>query len=337
MRSLKRLLSLVACVFALSAAILIVLVTSAATVTGGAPGSAIYLVDGANSGVLGPGEQRWFKFRPDQQGRTVDREKFLTLFYTPAPAAAGAPLAFHLFDSGQLQFFHNGNASRMTSFGSGQPVSRDGRPETGELFWTGWLRGQQIYYMQVVNTGRQKVYFWLFTDKVTTGPLGPPVNQPINQPAAPAVEPAPPARFVPNPAPQLAAVLNPNVNKGSLEPGQETWYRFLVTDADQDIFEPMALTLVATPDDGNRIRHLTFDIFMAAEISKWSPGADSAMTNLGSGGIVYRDYNPWTGERVWAGWVIDGEDYFVRIRNVADAPMDFWLFAGDVYGPELGD
>lgn len=331
-RSFKGLLSLVACVFAVSAAILIYLGTSAATITGGSPGSAVSLIDGANTGVLGPGEQRWFKFRPDQQGRTIEQEKSLTLFYVPG--AAGVPLVFQLFDSSQVQFFRNSNASRMTSFGAGQQVSRDGLPETGELFWGGRLQGQQIYYVQVVNSGQHKVDYWFFTGDVTTGPFA----RPTAQPAVPAVvEPAPPARFEPDPAPQLAAALNPNVNKGSLEPGQESWYRFLVADADQDIFEPMALTLVATPDDGNRIHHLSIDIFTAREIAKWSPDAGSGMTNLGSGGIVYRDNNPWTGERVWAGWVVDGDDYFVRIRNTADLPMDYWLFAGDIYSPELGN
>lgn len=332
--SFKSLLSLVACAFAFSAAVLIYLGTSAATVTGGTPGSAVFLIDGANTGVLGPGEQRWFKFKPDQQGRPVDREKLLFFSYVPDTADPGAPLVFQLFDSSQVQFFRSGNASRMTSFGTGQQVSRDDQPETGELSWTGRLRGQQIYYVYVVNSGQQKVNYRLYIEDVTTGPL----DQPVSQPAVPvAVEPVSPARFAPSPVPQLAVSLNPNVNKGNLEPGQETWYRFLVADADQDIFEPMALTLVATPDDGNRIGHLALDIFTAGEISKWSPGADSVMTNLGSGGVVYRDDNPWTGERVWAGWVVDGENYFVRIRNSADAPMDYWLFAGDIYSPELGN
>lgn len=333
-RSFKGLLSLVACLFAFSAAVLIYLGTSAATVTGESPGSAVFLIDGTNTGVLGPGEQRWFKFRPDQQGRTIEQKKSLTLTYVPGTATPGAPLTFYLFDSSQIQFFRSGNASRMTSFGAGQQVSRDGFPETGELFWAGRLRGQQVYYVLVVNSGQQKVDYWLFTDNVTTGPLAQPTSQPV-VPAA--VEPVPPDQFGPGPAPQLAATLNPSVNKGSLEPGQEGWYRFVVADADQDIFEPMALTLVATPDDGNRIGHLTLDIFTAGEISKWSPGAGSDMINLGSGSIVYRDNNPWTGERVWAGWVVDGDDYFVRLHNTADIPMDYWLFAGDVYSPELGN
>jgi hypothetical protein len=336
--SLKGFLYLTAGVFAVAAVLLIYVLTAAATVTGVTPASAISLVDGINSGVLGPGEQRWFRFKLDQQGQAIELEKSLTLIYVPGVNDRTDQLGFKLFDDRQLQFFPNGDTSQMINFGAGQPVSHDGNPATWELFWSGWLWGAQTYYLQVVNEGSQSVDFWLFTYNPASFGLSQPDTPAVNQASAASALPIPPAEtnLAQGAAPQTAAPLGQNVHKGKLEPRQETWYSFSVADADQDIFEPMALTLVATPDDGNRIHYLTFDVFTADEVAKWSPGGNAAMNNLGGGSLVYRDNNPVTGERVWGGWVVDSDRYYVRILNGADIAMDYWLFVGDVYSPELG-
>lgn len=336
--SLKGFLYLTAGVFAVAAVLLIYVLTAAATVTGVTPASAISLIDGINSGVLGPGEQRWFRFSPDQQGQAIELERSLTLVYMPGDTDRTGQLGFKLFDDGQLQFFYNGDTSRMINFGAGQSVSQDGNPATQELFWTGWLWGAQTYYLQVVNEGNQSVDYWLFTYNPASSTLSNLPDTPAVNLAPAAAQPVPPveASFAQGTAPQTAVLLSQNVHKGKLEPRQESWYSFSVTDADQDIFEPMALTLVATPDDGNRIRSLTFDVFTTDEVTKWSPGGNPAMNNLGGGSLVYRDNNPLTGERVWSGWVVDSDRYYVRILNGADIAMDYWLFVGDVYSPELG-
>ena len=71
---------------------------------------------------------------------------------------------------GQLPFFFL-NTKKMTNFGAGQIVSRDNNPETGELFWTGWLFGDQSYYVQLVNGSETPIDYWLFTDNVISYPL----------------------------------------------------------------------------------------------------------------------------------------------------------------------
>ena len=49
------------------------------------------------------------------------------------------------------------------------------------------------------------------------------------------------------------------------------------------------------------------------------------------------DHNPLTGEKFWNGWVVDNDLYYVQIRNGTDVHTDYWLYTGDVYGPELGE
>lgn len=320
----KSFLFLVGALFALAALLLIILFASAATVTGSSPFLAISMTNGVNTGLLGPGEQRWFKFIPDKPQQAVQVEKALTLVFTPADAQRISQVSFQLFDEGQSSLFYQGDAGRMANFGAGQIVDRDRNPETGELFWTGWLFAGNSYYLQLMNGSEVTVDYWLFPDNMIGYSPG---------------EPEAPATAVPlagGAAPQTAIPLNSDVNQGSLDPGAETWYSFRVADFDQEYFEEMALTMITTPDDGQRIRAMTFDVFTAGEIQHWSPGNDSQLNNMGAGSIVFRDDNPLTGERFWDGWVIENGLYYVRVRNGTDTRMDYWLFSADVYGPELG-
>ena len=124
--------------------------------------------------------------------------------------------------------------------------------------------------------------------------------------------------------------------QGRLDPGGSIWYSFAVTDADDEYFEEMALTMIATPDDGNRIRNMTFDIYTADSVQRWASGDRDQINNIGAGSIVFRDENPLTGERVWSGWVIDNNLYYIQIRNGNDIQMDYWLFTGDIYNSNLG-
>ena len=94
--------------------------------------------------------------------------------------------------------------------------------------------------------------------------------------------------------------------------------------------------MIMTPDDGNRIHNVTFDVFTVDSVKNWSPGNNTQIQNLGAGSLVVRDNNDLTGERFWSGWIIENEIYYVQIRNGADTHIDYWLFTDDVYGPELG-
>lgn len=331
----KFILLLVACLFAGSATLLIILATSAATVTGSSPFIPISLVDAANTGILGPGEARWYKLNSDGQQPTGPYEQSLTLFFTPGNHIPRDRVGLEIFEENQLQFFSPGDAGPMANLGAGQIVERDHNPETGELFWTGWLPGQRSYYIQLTNGSEIAVDYWLLPEDISGYPLGETEKPEVIQPViTPQPEPTPMPATGHNP--QTAISLANNHNRGNLNPGDERWYRFTIRDADPEHFEEMALTMVATPDNGQRIWQISFDIFTAGDIQHWLEGHSSQLNNIGAGGVVDRDDNPLTGERAWRGWIIEGEIYYVRIKNSADIPMDYWLFTGDIYNPELG-
>ncbi|MEW5957815.1 MAG: hypothetical protein AB1801_08845, partial [Chloroflexota bacterium] len=310
-------------IFAIAATLLIFLSTSAATVMGQTPFASISLVEGINTGVLGPGEQRWFRFRPDEQGAPVQAEQSLTFIFTPGDGNHIGSVNMQLFEEKQLPLFFL-DSRKMANLGAGQIVARDNNPETGELFWNGWLFGDQSYYVQLANGSQTPVDYWLFTDDVISYPLGQSVAAAQCKPAQVGAKP------------QTAVPLQFGQNQGQLNPGEAIWYSFSVTDTDGEFFEPLALTMIVTPDNGNRIRNITFDIYPAGQVQGWTPGNHAPINNIGAGSVVFRDENPLTGERVWSGWVIDSDLYYLQIRNGNDISMDYWLFAGDIYNSNLG-
>lgn len=328
--SLKGFLLLVAVCFAAAAALLIIFSTTAATVTGRNPAVPIELIQGVNTGVLGPGQQRWFRFVPDAAGQTGPVEQSLTVFFTPGNGYRANQVSFQIFEERELPHFYFGDAGKMANFGAGQVVSRDNNPQTGELFWTGWLFGEQRYYIQLANSTDTPIDYWLVTDNTTALPPNEP-EQPENRPAAPQADAAPPDGATPS----TAAALQTGQNKGHLLPGAEMWYSFTIADSDNESFEETALTMIVTPDNGNRIWRVHFDVFTNRAVQNWWQGGEAELYNVGAGSVVYRDHDPQTGELFWTGWVVDGERYYVRVRNDADAAVDYWLFTGDVYNPRL--
>jgi hypothetical protein len=122
--------------------------------------------------------------------------------------------------------------------------------------------------------------------------------------------------------------------QGQLAPGQETWYSFSMSDQDGEYFEEVKLTMFATPNTYHQIDRLSFEIFTAAEVARWSSGV--SLNNVGAGSLIQRDNDPLTGERFWTGWLVDNDLYYLRVSNGTAEFMDYWLFVGDIYYPALG-
>ena len=325
----KLLLMLLSGIFAVAVIILIISSTFAATVTGSAPSLAISLVSEINTGVLGPGEQRWFKLTPSSTGQGGQVEQSLTVFFTPADNHRVKQIGLQLFDAGQLPLYYQGDAGRMVNFGAGRPVSRDNNPRSGELVWNGWLLEGQDYYVQILNGGEIAIDYWLLMDDVGNFPLDEADRQPEPQPTQILVT-------TNGDSPYTAVPLAIGLNHHDLAPGQEIWYHFSIEDGDGEYFEEIALTSFATPNDGGQAGRLTVDIFSSDEVQTWASPGNANMNNIGSGSIVHRDDDPMTSERFWSGWVVDGQLYYVRVRNGADIQVGYWLFTGDIYYPELG-
>jgi hypothetical protein len=275
---------------------------------------------------LQPGQTDWFALNyPDFTGQKRFEKLDFSVFFTPDDGNRRHKLNFELYATSETEFYERGEADRMTNFGAGRMVSRDGDYNTAERIWRGAVLNNNTYLMAIENKADVEVDYWLFHDDIYNPVLGP---EPIQASAQ---------LFAEGKSPQTAMSLNLGLNKGALDPGEEQWYSFLITDFKEDGLEQMALTLITTPDDGNRIRNLTFDIFTPDGAKYWSPGNNAEINNIGAGSVVYRDSNPETGERFWHGWVQDNNLYLVQLRNGTDMPMDYWLYTGDVYQPSLSD
>jgi len=137
--------------------------------------------------------------------------------------------------------------------------------------------------------------------------------------------------------PSAPLALQDGVNVGKLAPGGEHWYSFIREDRDAEWFEFMPMTLFTTPTDGNSSHHINFQIFTGNQMQIWERGTPEDMVPMGAGQWVSRDKDPVTGERLWAGHVIDGDLYYVRVFNNSDAVVDYYLITNDVYNTELGD
>ncbi len=491
--SIQHMLFLLAGIFAVAAGLLVFLTTNAAAPEGVSPTSATELTGDVTKGHLDPGEQHWYKFTPTPGGEVVEIEKSLTMVFTPDNGFSTKYIGFTIFEEDQIQLYFEGDTSKMANFGTGNLVSRDGNPETGEYLWNGWVFGPKTYYVQVYNESDFPIDYWIFNDNVRNYDLGDSAETPTeSEAAAPQLEvaaepvepdnlgqdpahaepltaglnrgtlppntthwysfqhtdptgkeqvkeltytmfstpdngdrrhhvnfelyssraleqaergeidsfdnfgagtlidrdrdentientwsgfvnmgetyflavnngsdaeieywlydediyypqlgptpvPQPRPVFAPGVAPDSAMDLKVGLNKGSLKPDEERWYSFSRTDFDKETFEEMALTMVTTPEDGNRLRHMVFNVYTEEGVRAWTPDDNTNINNIGAGSVVHRDTNPDTGERFWQGWVLDNDKYFVQVLNGTDVEMDYWLYTGDVRSPELGE
>jgi len=141
----------------------------------------------------------------------------------------------------------------------------------------------------------------------------------------------------PNVYPLAPLALKDGVNVGKLAPGGEHWYSFIRDDRDDQWYEFMPLTLFATPADGNSSHHINFQIFTGDQLQIWKRGTPEDMVPMGAGQWVSRDKDPMTAERIWAGHVVDGDLYYIRVFNHSDRVIDYYLITGDIINTELGD
>jgi hypothetical protein len=280
---------------------------------------------GRVTGRIAPNAKYWYTISPPNVGNDPFQAQQYTLFFTPDDGNRRHNVTFELFPYSEFDRWQRGDGDTFTNFGAGMIVDRDGDYLTGERLWNGTLIKGDKYLLSIANGNDIPIDFYFYNGDITNDHLG----------EIPAPPPAP--VYALGAAPQTAAPLKLGENEGLLQPGEEAWFSFSIADLDNEKFEEMALTMVSTPLDGNLMHHVTFDVFTAGGVKNWSPGDNSQIRNLGAGALVTRDNNDLTGERFWKGWVNDGDLYYVQIRNGTGIPVDYHLFTGDVYGPELGE
>ncbi len=337
--SLRVFLVLIALVFSTAATFLTFFFSSAATTTGSTPGLAISLATGTNTGILAAGERRWYRIMPNGQGERYQDLRF-SMVYSSEGGAPQHSVNFELYTADEIKAWQQGGKATPNNFGAGMFRNN---ADVDERIWRGTVLRDGTYYLAIENGAESAVDYWLYDDDA----LAPDQTVKI----AALLEPAPvaaPPDSEPATLPDKSALAQGITlqtalpaplerTTGGLAPGQEIWYSFSVDNDTQAQFGEMALTMIVTPDDGNRIWNVNMEVFTADSVATWSPENNTAISNVGAGSVVYRDDNPLTGERFWSGWVVNNEVYYVRIINGAKAHIDYWLFNGDVYHPTLGE
>ena len=284
------------------------------------------LASGLTRGKLAPNSVHWYSFKhTDPTGKERYKELDFTMFSTPDNGDRRYHINFELYPMRNLEQWQRGELDKFVNFGAGMLTSLDGDDNTIEHYWHGFVPMGETFLLAVENGSDAEIDYWLYDDEVYFPELGP---KPV---------PAPAPVYAPGLAPDSALPLKVGLNKDRLAPGEERWYSFSRTDFDNETFEEMALTMVTTPEDGNRLRHMVFNIYTEDGARAWAPDDNTKIEHFGAGSVVTHDDNPETGERFWQGWVLDNNRYFVQVLNGTDVDMDYWLYTGDVRSPELGE
>lgn len=176
-------------------------------------------------------------------------------------------------------------------------------------------------------------------------PLAADVDEPEDEPGMVAIVPLEPEPVNPEPDPKQGYSIYPNrplrllegPNTGRLAPKSEHWYTFTPGKVDGKWIENMSLTMFFTPGEPNLARHVTFELFTGSQYPIWERGTPQDMAHFGAGSWVSRDGDYITGERLWHGTVIDGDQYFVKITNDTAKWIDYHLLPADITNTELGE
>jgi hypothetical protein len=134
--------------------------------------------------------------------------------------------------------------------------------------------------------------------------------------------------------PTSAMPLEHGLNEGALESGAETWYKFSLPKRNDTTVGYMNLTLIHVPGDGNIANLVGFEIYTMEQLGFKAAG--DRFVNTGASQVVSRDGNENTGEHIWAGDLMRGTEYYLRVSNQSGAKIAYKLFDEDVIHVEFG-
>lgn len=279
-----------------------------------------------HEGQLAAQSDEWVELRVVEENGQLRQPLELTLFATPGDGNMVHKLHLDLFPNVYAQQWSVGNGEAVHNFGAGRIVERDGDPLTAELVWNGHFNNDEPVLVRLRNDNPFAVDFYLFTGDI--------INVELGQPAP---APAPPVRVAPGVDPNhgLPLALG-QVQEGDLQPGQERWYTTQIVDFDGESKEHLQLTLYQTPNGGQNVHRVHLEIFNAGDRHIWSRGNTEGMPHFGSGAIVDWDEDEQTGILFWDGWLVDGNEYLIRVRNSAQEPVHYWLFTEAAQDVSLG-
>jgi uncharacterized Fe-S cluster protein YjdI len=305
------------------------------TPAGDEPASAILLEAGGDSGTLAPGESIWYEFSESATNGALEVDASITMFFVPNTFQNVGRVNFQVFPESELGMWYDdgtmgGDSSKMVNLGAGGLVDRDSNPATVDLLWQGRIGSGVSEYVQVYNSAKEPIDYWIFPDDVKAVDLGPDTGE---VPAGPGE--------ADGSTPFEAMPMSADGESGSLNPGESMWYAFSATSAEGYLEVEASITMFFIPALDQTTDRVDFQIFRDDALSNWyddgSKGGDSSkMVNLGAGGLVERDSNPITADLLWQGRVGSGVTYYVEVYNSAKQAIDYWIFPEDVKYVELG-
>lgn len=287
--------------------------------SGKTPRHALPLMMGLNKGSVAPGEELWLTYTPFDPMENAFMPLTLTFLFTPDDGHRIHRVHIDLFE-------FDSNTQKFRQFGAGSIVSRDGDYNTGEKLWKGWLMNNVTYYIRIQNGVHVGIDYWLFTDDIINAELG----EKTNSSDAPVYVP-------PGMDPNHTIPLVHGVNIGHMEPHSDRWFKIRITTFEGTVFHPLTLSLFFTPDDGNRVYKVHMDLFDPEVPRIWSRGYPFTFESFGSGMVRSFDGDHHTGEQIWKGIIVNNQDFYVRLRNDNEIPIDYWLFTFEMMNPQLGD
>ncbi len=276
-------------------------------------------------GKIEAGTDHWFALEVAEVNGKSRYPVNLTLFVTPGDGNMIHKVHMDLFPYTYAHHWSVGNPEAAHNFGAGRIVERDGDHLTGERVWNGNLENDITYLVRLRNDNPFDIDFHLFTGDI--------INWEFGEPSPPPV----PVRVAPGTDPNHALNLTTGVNQGDLAPGDEHWYTTKIVDFDGEVNEQLQLTMYMTPNGGNNVHKVNFHVYNMGDVHIWNRGDVESLPHFGSGAIVTRDHDEQTGTRFWDGWLIDGNEYLIRIRNSSEEDIHYWLFTDDIWNVNLAN
>ncbi|MDM8530799.1 hypothetical protein QUF63_06480 [Anaerolineales bacterium HSG25] len=267
----------------------------------------ITMTMGQNIGQIEANEVLWFSFQPEGD---PFMQLPMTLFIVPNETNAVQNVSLELFEPDD-----------ELDVGASSIVSRDGKPDTGELSWRGWVEGEKIYRVRLENKNSSALDYWLFTEDVIKADLEKPTTVATTS-----------GMDIANP---ITLNMEKDHTKGRLQPGEERWYVFSIMpqEIDAGMYQSSNLTVFFTPN--NNKYNLEMNIFDASAPVVWARGEE--LKSIGAGVLRIEDEDPNTGEIEWSGMLIKEMLHYIHLKNDNSVPIDYYLFPYDTVNVSIGD
>jgi hypothetical protein len=143
---------------------------------------------------------------------------------------------------------------------------------------------------------------------------------------------APPSRPGPPPPPGAgppeAIPLEIGTTSGTLEAGQEIWYRFYYRDRynDDTPSHEFIFYLTNTPVDNIRARHADFAIYPAGQLHLWTRGTVDELEPLGTSAPSPNITDDVRSLQVlWTGHLMEEQYYYIKVVNHDIGLLDYEL------------